>query len=154
MPRYIYAQEKFGYVDLSRVFYSYKKTEDYDAKLNKSREAKKKDRNKYIKEIMDLQNKLYLLNDKEKKNTLDALDKKRESLEKFDRQASTDLRKEEAELMKDILQEIEKEVREYAKKENYTLIFNDRLLLYGADALDLTDVILEALNNKYSKTKK
>ena len=84
-----FAESKFGFVDLSRVFYGYKKTEDYDAKLNTSREAKKKERDKYIKEIMDLQNKLYLLNDNEKAKTLDALDKKREDLEKFDRQAST-----------------------------------------------------------------
>ena len=49
---------------------------------------------------------------------------------------------------------IEKKIKEVAKKEKYTLVFNDRILLYGDEALDLSDKILNSLNAKYSKVKK
>jgi len=151
---YIQAEEKVGFVDLSRVFDGYQKTKDYDVKLDKKQKVKEKDRDKKIKEIKDLQNKISLLNDKEREKTQQKIDDKIKSLQEFDRGVQTDLRKERDELIKEILKEIEKTIREYAQKEKFTLIFNDRILLYGNESLDLTDKILGSLNKKYSKIKK
>jgi len=51
------------------------------------------------------------------------------------------------------LLEIEKVVSDYAKKEGYDLILNDRVLIFGSDALDVTDKILEKVNEIYNKNK-
>ena len=151
---YVQAESKVGFVDLSKVFDEYQKTKDYDSRLEKKQEQKQKERDKRIKEIKELQNKISLLNDKEKEKTQEKIDKKIKSLQELDRQVQTDLRKERDKLIKEILKEIEKTISDYAKKENYTLIFNDRILLYGNETLDLTDQILNSLNNKYSKIKR
>jgi len=151
---HVHAEGKFGFVDLSKVFDEYQKTKDYDSKLEKEQEQKQKDREKKIKEIKDLQSKASLLNDKAKEKTQEKIDKKIKSLQEFDRQTQTDLRRQRDKFIKEILKEIEKTISDHAKKENYTIVFNDRILLYGNETLDLTDPILNSLNSKYSKIKR
>ncbi len=45
--------------------------------------------------------------------------------------------------------EIEKTVSEYAKKEGISFVFNDRVLIYGADTMNITDPIMKDLNEAY-----
>ena len=49
--------------------------------------------------------------------------------------------------------EIEKVVSDFAKKENYALIYNDRVLTYGDKGFDITDQMIKLLNDSYSKKK-
>jgi Skp family chaperone for outer membrane proteins len=46
------------------------------------------------------------------------------------------------------LLEIEGVVKDYAQKEKYDIILNDRVLIYGAESFDLTKTILDLLNAK------
>ncbi|MFC1594057.1 OmpH family outer membrane protein [Candidatus Omnitrophota bacterium] len=139
---------KVGYVDLSRAFDTYKKTEAYDKDLEKKREGKQAQRESKVKEIKKLQDKLALLNDKEKDKTQEAIEEKLIALDEFDRAATMDLRKERDDFLKEILKEIQTAIDEYAEKESYTLILNDRVLLYGSSALDITDDIIKVMNSK------
>lgn len=142
------AAKEFGSVDLSRLFDGYSKTQDYDGAFAEKQKAFEKEKDSRIAELKQLQDSLSLLNEKEKENQKSKIDQKTQILQDFDRQKQADLRKERDEKIKEILKDIEKAIREYAQKEGYTFIFNDRVLLYSAKEADLTDKILEILNKK------
>lgn len=146
-----YAAEKFAYVDLSRIFSEYNKTKDYDKVLGDKENAYSTEREKKVNEVKSFQDKMNLLSDKEKAAKKTDLEEKVKSLQEFDRQKQTDLRKEQDEKMKEILKDIEEAVKKYSEKEGFALVFNNRVLVYEAKNLDITDKIVEILNKGYKK---
>jgi Skp family chaperone for outer membrane proteins len=54
--------------------------------------------------------------------------------------------KERNDMLGNILKDIEKVVSEYSKANNYDIILNSRMLLYGKEDIDLTKEILGKLN--------
>jgi len=145
------AADKFGYVDLSRAFSEYSKTKDYDKTLNDKQDVYDKEREKKVNDVKQLQDKMNLLSDKEKEAQKPQLEDKIKALQDFDRQQQTDLRKEQDEKMKEILKDIEGAVKTYAEKEGYTMVFNDRVLVYQNKSLDITDKIMVILNKGYKR---
>lgn len=146
-----FAADKLGYIDLSRTFSEYQKTKEYDKALNEKQGAYESERDKKVTEIKQFQDKINLLSDKEKENKRPEMEAKVKALQEFDRQKQTDLRKEQDERMKEILKDIEETVKQYAEKEGYTLIFNDRVLVYQLKSLEITDKIIESLNKGSKK---
>ncbi len=154
----VYAQEaapsgKIGYLDIARVFDEYGKTKDYDAVLAKKQGDYEAERNKQIEKIRDAQGKLSVLKEEERNKLQGQIDKDTVSLKEFDRQNQIDLKKERDEKLKDILSEIEKTVKEFAEKEGYTFILNDRVLVYGPQDLNISSQIIKLLNDKYPAKK-
>ncbi len=66
--------------------------------------------------------------------------------QEFVRQEQSNLTKERNEKIREILLEIEKVVSDFAAQEGYDMILNDRVLIYGSPAQDLTEDILTILN--------
>ena len=97
-------------------------------------------------EIKQLQDKFNLLSDKEKESKKTELENKVKDLQEYDRLKQTDLRKDQDEKMKEILKDIEDAVKQHAEKEGYTLVFNDRVLVYEVKSMDITDKVMEILN--------
>ena len=66
------------------------------------------------------------------------------------RDSQEELKREEAEISKKIIVELTKVVEGIAKEGNYTLIFEKTTsgILYAADAVDLTDKVVEAYNQQ------
>jgi outer membrane protein len=151
MATTVLAADKLGYVDLSRIFSEYGKTKEYDKSLSGKQGAYEAEREKKVNEIKQFQDKINLLSDKEKENKRPEMENKIKALQEFDRQKQTDLRKEQDEKMKEILKDIEDTVKQFAEKEGYILIFNDRVLVYQQKSLDITDQIVNALNKEYKK---
>jgi len=146
-----FAADKFAYVDLSRLFSEYGKTKDYDKALTEKQNVYEADRTKKVGDVKQFQEKLNLLSDKEKESKQADLQLKVKTLQEYDRQKQTDLRKEQDEKMKEILKDIEDAVKKYSEKEGYTMVFNDRVLVYQSKSLDITDKIAVILNNGYKK---
>jgi len=145
------AADKFAYVDLSRTFSEYGKTKDYDKALTEKETSYNTERDKKINDIKQFQDKMNLLSDKEKEAKKAELETKVKDLQDFDRQKQTDLRKEQDERMKELLKDIEEAVKQHAEKEGYTLVFNDRVLVYQTKSLDITDKIIVILNKGSKK---
>lgn len=143
--------KKVAFVDLSRIFDEYGKTKEYDAVLEKKHSEYEAARNKKLEKIRDSQGKLALLKEAEKAKLQEEMDKDRADLLEFDRQQQTELRKQRDEKIREILLEIEKVVRDFAEKEKYALILNDRVLIYGAKDMDITERVLKALNDSFKK---
>jgi outer membrane protein len=146
-----HAADKFAYVDLSKIFAEYNKTKDYDKILETKEGAYEKERNKKVDQVKKLQEKMELLSEKEKEAKTKDLQEKFKSLQEFDRQQQTDLRKDQDEKMREILKDIEEAVRKHAKKEGYTLVFNDRVLVYQTKSMDISNKIVGMLNKGYKK---
>ena len=142
---------KIGYLDLSKVFDEYGKTKEYDKILEAATKDYEKERNGKIEKLRTAQDKLALLKDEEKTKLEAEIEKQKNELLEFDRQKKTDLTKQRDEKIREILLEIEKVVRDFAEKEGYAIIFNDRVLIYGKPTGDITDKILKAMNEEYNK---
>lgn len=145
------AADKFAYVDLSRIFSEYGKTKEYDKVLADKEQAYNSERTKKINDIKQFQDKINLLSDKEKEAKKGDLENKIKNLQEFDRQQQTDLRKDQGDKMKELLKDIENAVKQYAEKEGYTMVFNDRVLIYQAKDMDITDKVVAILSKSYKK---
>jgi outer membrane protein len=148
------AADKFAYVDLSRIFSEYGKTKDYDKALGDKQNAYTTERDKKVADVRQMQEKMSLLSEKEKEAKKTDLENKVKDLQEYDRQKQTDLRKEQDEKMKEILKDIEEAVKQQAQKDGYTMVFNDRVLVYQDKSMDITDKIVDILNNKSAAAKK
>ena len=145
---------KVAYVDLSRMFDEYEKTKAYDKVLEADNKKFQEERTKKIDAIRDLQGKTAALKDEEKAKVEKDIEKLKAELLAFDQQKRTDLTKARDEKVREILMEIEKTVSEYAKKEAYAFVFNDRVLIYGDQSMNITEPILKSLNEAYMKQDK
>jgi len=146
--------KKIGTMDLSKTFDGYAKTKEYDTYLEGKTKEYEKERNEKIDKLRDAQQKFEIVKEEEKKKLQDEIEKMRTDLIEYDRQKKTDLTKERDEKIREILLEIEKVVSDYAKKEGYAYILNDRVLIYGDKANDISELILKILNDGYSAKKK
>ncbi len=140
------AADKLAYVDLTRIFGEYNKTKDYDKTLGDKQSSYEQEREKMVNEVKQAEDKMKLLSDKEKEAKKSDLDAKINNLREFDRAKQTDLRKEQDEKMKELLKDINEIIKQYAQKEGYTMVFNDRVLVYQDKTLDITDKIIAILN--------
>ncbi len=140
------AADKFAYIDLSRTFSEYNKTKDYDKVLSDKEKVYTTDRDKKISDLKALQDKMNLLNDKDKEAKRTELQNKVKTMQDYDRQKQGELRKDQEDRMKEILKDIEEAVKKYSEKEGYTLVFNDRVLVYQTKSMDITNDIVAMLN--------
>jgi outer membrane protein len=142
------AADKFAYVNLTKIFGDYNKTKDYDKVLGDKENIYNNERDKKVNEIKNLQEKFNLLSDKEKESKKKDIEAKIKALQEYDRVKQTDLRKDQDEKMKDILKDIEAAIKGYAVKNGYTMVFNDRVLVYQDKSMDITEAIIKILNKK------
>ena len=145
---YAVEQGRIGYVDLSRLFDEYYKTKDYDKVLESKHGELEKVGKEKIEKIRESEGKLALLKEDQKKKLEEEIDVMKGIAQEFVRQEQSNLTKERNEKIREILLEMEKKVSDFAEKENYELILNDRVLIYGDPAKDLTEKILTILNEK------
>lgn len=137
---------KIGFVDLSRLFDEYHKTKAYDKVLEAEHSEFEKQRNEKVEKVREAQGKLGLLKNEEKAKVEEDIEKLKADLLEFTKENQTDLTKKRNEKIREILLEIEKIVSDFAEKEGYSIILNDRVLIYGNSADDLTAKMLEILN--------
>jgi Skp family chaperone for outer membrane proteins len=143
-----FAQDiKMGFVDLSRLFDEYYKTKEYDEQLEMMHGKFEGERNDKISEIREAQARLGLLTEDQKDSLETDIEEMKAELLEYDRQQKQDLTKQRNERIQEILLEIEKVVSDYAEKQDYGIILNDRVLIYGAETYDLTDQVLTILND-------
>ncbi|MBI2495794.1 MAG: OmpH family outer membrane protein [Candidatus Omnitrophica bacterium] len=72
-------------------------------------------------------------------------------MQRFRTAAARDLRRERDKAAKDILQEIRVGIEDYAKANSFSLILDERSLLYGQAAYDATAEMLKLLNSRVTK---
>lgn len=139
---------KFAFVNLARAFSEYSKTKDFDKALTEKENTYTAERDKKLADLNSLKDKFSLLSDKEKDAKKSELENKAKSIKDFITQKEDSLRKEQEDKMKEVLKDIEAAVKTYSEKEGYTLVFNDRVLVYQSKTMDITDKVIDILNKK------
>ena len=148
---YAQAADKFGYINLSRIFSEYPKTKDYDKLLTDKETAYTADVDKKAAEIKQFGDKFNLLSDKEKQAKKGELESKIKGFKDYKRQKEADLRKDLTDKKGEIIKDIETVIKQYSEKEGFTLVFNEVGAVYNAKSTDITDKVLEILNKGYKK---
>ncbi|MDD5070460.1 MAG: OmpH family outer membrane protein [Candidatus Omnitrophica bacterium] len=147
----VFAKEmKVGVVDVFEVFNEYEKTKDYDKSLDEKRVKKESVLSEKKAEIEKLQSKMSVLNEEEKQKQSEQLMSAVRDYKNLEREAFIDLKKERDEKMKEIVEDINDLVKDYAKKNEFSLIINENAVLYNDASYDITAEILKLMN----KTKK
>jgi len=148
----VYAEElKIGYVDVAYIFDNYNKTKDQDEILKEETDSKREERENIVKQIRKMKDELDLLSEEAKKKKQIQIDEKMAQLQEHESQARLNFSQQRDRMMREILKEIEAVIEKYAKENGYTIILNDRILLYSQKEYDLTDRILKILNSKYKR---
>jgi outer membrane protein len=142
---------KIAYVDLSNVFDGYQKTKEFDAVLQTQGQAFQKERDAMIQKIQDAQSKLDLMKDTQKAAMQADIEKQKNNVLAYDKDKRTELGKKRDDKVREILTEIQNVVRVLAKKEGYTYVLNDRVMIYGDPQFNVTDKVLKTLNDTYKK---
>lgn len=144
---------KIGYVDIFKVFNEYGKTKEYDKTL----EVRKQKVEKQLKEkkntLDKMQKKLSILKESEKAKEQEKIAKVVEEYRDLERTAFIDIKKARDTKMKEIIEDINKIIDDYAKKHKFNLVVNENAVLYGDKAMDVTSDILKIANKKHKKKK-
>jgi len=146
-----YAKEvKIGYVLMAKVFDEYYKTKDSEKVLSEKGTIKEAERKKMIDELKKMKDEQALLSDKAKAEKQVVIDSKMKILQDFDLKTRDELLKQRNDLLSGIMADITKIITDYAKAEDYDVVLNSdpRVMLYGAEGMDITATILAKLNKK------
>ena len=125
----------------------YKKTKDYDKTLTEKEKAYTAERDKKANDLKQLRDKISLLTDKEKESKSSDFQAKVKTFQEFVSQREGDLRKEQDERMREIMKDIQEAVKKISEKEGYTMVFNDRVLVYSDKSFDISDKVIAVLNS-------
>jgi Skp family chaperone for outer membrane proteins len=103
-----------------------------------------------IDELKKMKDEQALLSDKAKAEKQGALDVKVKALQDFDLKTRDELMKERNDMLSSIMGDITKVITDYAKAGGYDVVLNSdpRVMLYGAEGMDMTAEILQRLNKK------
>jgi len=144
---------KIGYIDIASVFDKYDKTKEEDAVLAEKSKKKQGEREAMVSKIKNMKNELELLSEKQRQKKQAQIETEVRKLQDFDREVKGELRGQRDDMVRDILKEIDTIIKDYAKKNAFTIVLNSRVLVYAQEQQDITREILNILNSKYRKKK-
>jgi outer membrane protein len=158
VPLTIRAEEiKLGYVDLQRALNDSEAgknaKEKFKGEVDKAEQSLERRKNEVEKLKQELEKKGLLLNEEQR----DALERDyRDKLGDFERvykNLQQELQIRDRQLTGRILEGLREVVQSVGEQGNYTVIFegNNTVVLYGSKAIDLTDTIIKAYNQKGTK---
>lgn len=139
---------KIGYVNVAKVFDGYQRTKASDTLLQQQGKQKESEMEGRLNELKKLRQSLELLNEDARDAKEREVEEKAEALRQFRNASARDLRRERDKIAKGLLDEIQRAIESYAKAGGFTLILDERSLLYGQPGYDLTDEILQAMNSR------
>jgi outer membrane protein len=141
---------KIAYVDVFKVFDEYSKTKEYDKNLEGKKNAEEKKLEAKRQEVEAIQKKIDVLKDKEQDKEKEKLAAAVKDYRQMEQESFASLKKERDEKMKEIIDDIDKIIKDYAAKNGYDFILNENTILYGEKSLSLTADILKIVNEKGS----
>ena len=141
---------KIGYVDMGKLFDGYERTKQSEAVLEKKGQQKEAELSQRLEELKKLRQGLELLNDQAREAKSRDIEKQADDLRRFGNNTKEDLLIERDAVAKQIIKDIEQSVEAYAKTSGFSLILDERTLLYGQESYDVTADVLKQLNQQYA----
>lgn len=141
---------KIGVINMQKVVAvsdAGKKAEEaVNQKMKALRDGFKKDEEALIALQKEIEKKSSAWSDQVKREKSIEFQKKRRDLAVKQEDANLELKKLREEKLGPILKQLQEVVREVAKKDGYTLVLPNNVVLWGKKEIDITDKITEALN--------
>jgi outer membrane protein len=137
---------KVGYVDVARLFDSYERTKQSESLLQQKSQQFERELQQRIEELKKLRAGLELLSERERDVRQREIDQKADDLKRFDLYTKRDLVKERDRITQDIIEEIQQTVQAYAKANGFSLVLDERSVLYGQAVYDITEEVVKQLN--------
>ena len=141
---------KLGYVNLLKVYDGYQRTADSKQVLEQKGKQKQTELEGDFNELKKLRQSLELLNDQAKETKAREIEERSDEFKRLKARSEREFVQEQNQLAKQILDEIDQAVAEYAKANGFSLIMDERSLLYGEGAYDVTEEVLKVLNQGYA----
>ncbi len=146
---------KIGVVDVQKVVFESKRGQKAKAEWEKEYQEKKKKIDKLAKEIEKMREELKknaaVLSEKAKKQKEEELRKKMMEYQFARQEAMRYLQKRNAELVDAILKDVMAKVKDYAKKNGYTMIIDvSGRVVYHDNSIDLTKQVIKLLDAQES----
>lgn len=140
------AEMKIGYIDFEKAFNEYYRTKTEDAKLKKELEDAEAGLEKKAFEISKLRDKMELLGEDARKKKEKELREQIQGLNEMRTKTRDELVEKRNKKWLEIYDEIKEVAAKYAKENSYTLIFDEKALIYKEATGDVTAEIVTLLN--------
>jgi outer membrane protein len=141
---------KIGYVNLGEVFEGYQRTQQSEQVLERRSQQMQGELEGRVGELKKLRQSLELLNDQSRETKAREIEERSDEFQRAKARTERELLRSRNQAAREILKEIEQTVTEYARAHGFSIIVDQRSLIYGENALDVTNDVLKALNERYS----
>lgn len=152
-------ESKIGFVDNGTVINDYQEKKDIEAKFQAKEDAFRKKADSVGKafqlEVQETQITAQKSSQAKQQELMGGLQQKQQMLQQRMQMEQQQLQQEFQTEIDSVISKVKKHVKDYGKKNGYTYILGTSdaaaTVMYGAEANDLTKVILENLNKEYKK---
>ncbi len=154
-------QTKIGYVDVEEILKEYKGMKAAEKEIEQMSEKLNGELNQFKAEyqtkVQDYQTKMNRMSQKVRQETETSLMQMQQTINQRQQLAQSNMQKAGQDKMAEINETVADFVKDYAKANSYSYILGTsdqtKAVLYGETTLDVTDAVLEALNDAYKKDK-
>ena len=151
--------QKIAYVDIGNILEEYQGSKNAEKKMREKSEKlmaeMEPEARQFQLKVQEYQKNSSKLSSKAKAEKEQELMQEQQILQQKQQMAQQQVQQEGQQIIKDIDDKIETFLKEYAKSNGYSLILGTssqtKSVIYGEEALDITDIIIEELNNAYSE---
>jgi len=144
---------KIGFIDLQKAISS---TKDWKKSFAEFKESFKKEKDTIAKKeeklkgmLEDLNKKNFVLDPELKKTKAEALNKEKINFERYVQDKNTEFAKKEKEMTSKILDQMLEVVKKVGKDNKYTMILEQKALLFHDQGNDVTDLAIKAYDKTY-----
>jgi len=149
-------EQKTAYVDTTKIVQEYKEMKDIEAQFTSKSDSVRQQLDSvarvFQQEVQAYQSEMNSMSESQRKEREQELMQKQQMLQQQQQMQSNRLREQSSEVMDSIVTKIKDYVKDYGKENNYTYIFGSNEsanIMYAEEGLDITQEILEKLNNEY-----
>jgi len=139
---------KVGYVDLRKAFYEYDRTKAMKDSIDDLTEERQVKRDKMIEAISKMRDEAEMLTGAAKEKKMKQVNDKSIEIQDFEREARQELLGKENDMFKEVVKDIQEVVENMGKVGGYDYIFDSRNIMYANKKFELTEKVIEKLNNE------
>lgn len=150
--------EKTAYVDTTKLIQEYNEMQEVEAEFSTRSESVKSQLDSlargFQQEVQEYQENMGTMSTAQRQETEERLMRKQQVIQQQQQQMGNQLRQESDVVIDSIVEKVKVYVRDYGKDNNYTYIFGSNEsanIMYAEDGRDITQEILEKLNENYKK---
>lgn len=150
-------QQKTAYVDTTKLIEEYSEMQEVEAEFTTKSDMVKGQLDSlartFQQEVQEYQENMNTMSTEQRQEIEEDLMQKQQAIQQQQQQMGNQLRQESDVVIDSIVGKVKEYVREYGEDNNYTYIFGSNEsanIMYAEDGLDITEEILEQLNERYN----